>query len=1240
MAMRVLDEQQQQQQLKDLQSQGHQQQGHQQHGQQPPPQQQQHGYMGDGVDHQVHQLAAEAMAALSLLAPGVSSVDQQLPEVCQRLVQLLPLPQPGDPLAVRLACLAAKALNHLCQRSTWLPLVRVSDMLTSQESAGRQPAPPNPLPIPLPTLTAQLGAAARQWIEVATSSQSQDQGQHLLRSYCCLVHNLALHSCADITPLLRRAGCIAPCVATLLAPDPSTALAAVSALTQLATRSDTCMQHLMDLGIASHLLLLSSRLGPATPTEEQEQERPGLQQARSLLLLLLCTATHVALTLPSNSFGEAAGEVLSQPVRADSLEPLLLPEGTTTYTNEVMVDGQLMRVRSSVRQLLAWDPDGAQRTVYAFEDEVLPVSPPRTAPPDLGFKSTLRHTPLLDSAVSASSHPGPNEMLGPSPRHHLTLPAPAQAAQAASGDQRKGRQAALGAGLAAGPRASCAEGAASLLASPSVPHASRSKGPETPRSVAPAPNIKAAENSSSLANMAGDKYCHVASGSGEVESCGKWHGGVPGHPRLMPKHGRKGVGNARERLRHIPESPTESVSDVTDVSIDPGSGHLPPRFARSSLSGGPACWADVDERELQEECDHLLRSINGVSQEKGTGILETIFKEARENSEVLDPLGFGAINVGAGTLVTPGRARQKHEVDQLVITKWHRERDSECSRASDASKAAPGSSIAGRAMGLPPDLAELLPTEEAFSPQAYLGTFHKAWCCGGLGDVGEAALRRGAKALGSELNERTHQLKQLIRDNFERFASCQSTLEDVYAKLRKAEGMGPLAAAPAAKAMSSTASGAGSSKTSHKASKAAPGRDADGAASGAGGPEGLQLALESVQQAAGRALGEVLERAARSARIRSVSALLKRFNNLFGMPTRIQALAAEGNLTQVVAEYKRANALLRPSCSASRVWSTLYQEVEQRVLAVYSDAQSALEDPGLGPEEAPDYLILLAQLTAEKLPGTHQQDPFMSYLTTVERALRDKMAACDAKLLSRLASLRSQLAQEPNAMKAALQLATAWQQQGPAALLALRAGHSSWATPDSLPGLLEGASSVPGLHAAYSGHLATSSAAAAAAAARQAGRDTDPVVQIAPAPLTPTFPPKASSAPYSMQGQASDSAPDTGQAAGGAGVRPKGAPGGSLPTVPSSLADLALLLWRGSGEGVGVEGERLGTAMWADLQEQLAPGNPSSLLLPGPAQRLSAAQLAWAEYVADLDACLLAHLPGMWAIATSGKLDQ
>jgi hypothetical protein len=48
----------------------------------------------------------------------------------------------------------------------------------------------------------------------------------------------------------------------------------------------------------------------------------------------------------------------------------------------------------------------------------------------------------------------------------------------------------------------------------------------------------------------------------------------------------------------------------------------------------------------------------------------------------------------------------------------------------------------------------------------------------------ENALRKGSRVLASELSERTGQLKQLIRDNFERFASCQSTIDDIYAKLR------------------------------------------------------------------------------------------------------------------------------------------------------------------------------------------------------------------------------------------------------------------------------------------------------------------------------------------------------------------------------------------------------------------------------------------------------------------------
>lgn len=47
------------------------------------------------------------------------------------------------------------------------------------------------------------------------------------------------------------------------------------------------------------------------------------------------------------------------------------------------------------------------------------------------------------------------------------------------------------------------------------------------------------------------------------------------------------------------------------------------------------------------------------------------------------------------------------------------------------------------------------------------------------------SLRKGSKALSKELKERTGQLKQLIRENFDRFTSCKSTIDDIYAKLMK-----------------------------------------------------------------------------------------------------------------------------------------------------------------------------------------------------------------------------------------------------------------------------------------------------------------------------------------------------------------------------------------------------------------------------------------------------------------------
>lgn len=41
------------------------------------------------------------------------------------------------------------------------------------------------------------------------------------------------------------------------------------------------------------------------------------------------------------------------------------------------------------------------------------------------------------------------------------------------------------------------------------------------------------------------------------------------------------------------------------------------------------------------------------------------------------------------------------------------------------------------------------------------------------------------RVLGGELEERSSQLKQLIRENFDRFTSCQSTIDDIYGKLHQ-----------------------------------------------------------------------------------------------------------------------------------------------------------------------------------------------------------------------------------------------------------------------------------------------------------------------------------------------------------------------------------------------------------------------------------------------------------------------
>jgi len=74
--------------------------------------------------------------------------------------------------------------------------------------------------------------------------------------------------------------------------------------------------------------------------------------------------------------------------------------------------------------------------------------------------------------------------------------------------------------------------------------------------------------------------------------------------------------------------------------------------------------------------------------------------------------------------------------------------------------------------------------------------------------------------------------------------------------------------------------------------------------------------------------------------------------------------------TQVCAEFKKANALIRPSSThnTGQVWARLHTEIEKRVSEVWAQLELELQHPELPAATAPDLLLHMMALQAEGLP--------------------------------------------------------------------------------------------------------------------------------------------------------------------------------------------------------------------------------------------------------------------------------
>ncbi|KAB5568487.1 hypothetical protein DKX38_002280 [Salix brachista] len=253
----------------------------------------------------------------------------------------------------------------------------------------------------------------------------------------------------------------------------------------------------------------------------------------------------------------------------------------------------------------------------------------------------------------------------------------------------------------------------------------------------------------------------------------------------------------------------------------------------------PNCWKGVDEAELARRvrdmresrtapvAQKLERKPSAVAR-KGLNTLQSFPR----GMECIDPLGLGIIDNKSLRLITDSLESSPSKSDRDHLDNILREK--------------------------------LLYFSENFDAKLFLSRIHQ--------DTSAADLEAGALALKTDLKGRTQQRKQLVKDNFDCFVSCKTTIDDIESKLRRIED------------------------------------DPEGS-----GTSHLYNCMQGVSSLANRAFEPLFERQAQAEKIRSVQGMLQRFRTLFNLPSTIRGSIGKGEYDLAVREYKKAKSIALPS---------------------------------------------------------------------------------------------------------------------------------------------------------------------------------------------------------------------------------------------------------------------------------------------------------------------------------------
>ncbi|KAM7511220.1 hypothetical protein LguiB_010095 [Lonicera macranthoides] len=337
----------------------------------------------------------------------------------------------------------------------------------------------------------------------------------------------------------------------------------------------------------------------------------------------------------------------------------------------------------------------------------------------------------------------------------------------------------------------------------------------------------------------------------------------------------------------------------------------------------PDCWKRVDETELGRRVREMRETktvpVTQKFERKPSAVrkgLNSLLSIPR-GMECIDPLGLGIIDNKTLRLINENATSPSKDKDYL---------DS--------------------------DLREkLMYFSEKFDAKYFLSRIHQ--------DTSAADLEAGALAIKTDLKGRTQQRKQLVKENFDCFVSCKTTIDDIESKLKRIED------------------------------------DPEGS-----GTTQLFNCIEGVTSLANRACGSLFERQSQAEKIRSVQGMLQRFRTLFNLPSAIRGSISKGEYDLAVREYRKAKSIVLPSHVG--ILKRVLEEVEKVMHEFKGMLYKSMDDPTIDLTNLENIVRLLLELEPDS-------DPVWHYLNIQNHRIRGLLEKCTLDHETRMENLQNDI---------------------------------------------------------------------------------------------------------------------------------------------------------------------------------------------------------------------------------------